>query len=112
MCKGVKRHITTNNCIEKLINNIKNKNDCFINNKLNRAINKIGDMNKSILESQFRLADDNTALSVISSNYNNLELFYKMINDLSSKSEYKQKYIKYKTKYITLKKLNKIKINK
>lgn len=103
----LKENHTEYHNIIKLINNIKEKNDCFIDNKLNRAINKIGNIDKTIFKLKFNLADNNTPLSIITSKYNNVHTFYNMIDQLKSKNIYEQKYLKYKNKYL----IKKLKIN-
>jgi len=83
---------------------------CFTNNTLNKAIQKIGHFNDNIIpdDAYFKLAEDNTNLSLISQNYNTYGSMFTEINKLNGKDEYEKKYLKYKNKYLNLKKLKNV----
>lgn len=84
----------------------KEKAKCFEKNTLNRAINKIGHFYDNIIpnDKQFELAEPNTNINIISQYTNNIGSMVNKINEFNGIDEYAKKYIKYKTKYLSLQK--------
>ena len=99
----------------KIKSKISSKDICFQENSFNKAINKIAEFDDNIINQNTGIfsmfyPSDNYSLGNVASNIGSITTEYQseitlatLVNQLSLKDIYQNKYIKYKNKYLSLK---------
>jgi broad specificity phosphatase PhoE len=79
--------------------------ECFTKNKFNEIINKIAYFPDQIVTNPYNIVDSTSPFYSLTTSYNNLYNMIDTVNVLDSNDIMKKKYLKYKLKYLKLKKI-------